>query len=90
MDSCGSLEGDSLDQAFVVHHVRVVVSIELFGSLAPITSSQYFRGSKRYYCYEVSEFSKPKSWLSSLSWENLREPLSAHKNTFSLDNLDLF
>ena len=29
MDSCGSPRGDSSDEAFVVHHVRVGVFVEL-------------------------------------------------------------
>ena len=44
MDSCGSPEGDSSDQAIEIHHVRVGVFVELFGSLTPITPSQSFRG----------------------------------------------
>ena len=74
MDSCGSPRGDSFDQAFVIHHVWIGVSVELFGSLTPITSSQSFRGSERYCCSEVSEFSKPKSWLSSHLGKTLENP----------------
>ena len=64
-DSCVSPGGDSSDLGFVVHHIWVGVSIELFGSLTPITSFQSFWGSERYYSSEVSEFSKLESWLSS-------------------------
>jgi len=75
MDSCGSPRGDSFDQAFVVHHVWVGVSVELFSSLTPITSSQSFQGSEKYYCSEViSEFSKPESWLSSHLGKTLENP----------------
>ena len=74
MDSCGRPEGDSFDQAFVVHHVWVGVSVELFSSLTPITSSQSFRGSERYCCSEVSEFSKTESWLSSHLGKTLENP----------------
>ena len=31
-DSCGSPRGDSSDQAFVVHHVRVGVFVELLAA----------------------------------------------------------
>jgi hypothetical protein len=84
-DSCGRPRGDSSDQTFVVHHVRVGVSVELFGILTPITSSQSFRGSKRYYCSKVSEFSKFGSCLSSHLGKTLLYP----QNTSPLENPSL-
>ena len=32
MDSCGSPEGDSFDQAFVIHHIWVGVIVELLAA----------------------------------------------------------
>jgi hypothetical protein len=52
MDSCGSPRGDSSNQAFVIHHVRIGIRRAL-GSLPLTTLSHPPRESQRYYCFEV-------------------------------------
>jgi hypothetical protein len=83
-DNYGSPRGDSSDQAFIVHHVRVSVFVKLFGNLTPITPSQSFRGSGRYRCSEVSEFSKSEPQLSSYLGKTLENPYFPTKNTLLL------
>ena len=46
MNSCGSLEGDSFDQAFVVHHVRVGVFVELLAAFPQSPLPSLFEDQK--------------------------------------------